>query len=154
MTPHLSDSQIDSLRAWALQGYQLSDIQKRLESEWNIRLTYMETRFLALDLKLEFHSPEKPKQAPPAPQEATTPEPLSGETPAPTEASVHVSIDEIARPGVMISGKVTFKDGENAHWYLDEMGRLGLDPATEGYTPSQESLLEFQKALQKALPHH
>ena len=37
--------------------------------------------------------------------------------------------------GAVISGKVTFSDGEKADWYLDQTGRLGLGPQKQGYRP-------------------
>jgi hypothetical protein len=49
----------------------------------------------------------------------------------------------------MFSGKVRFSDGENALWYVDETGRLGLDPDTTGYRPSQEDIIAFQAELKK-----
>ncbi|MEM7145066.1 MAG: hypothetical protein AAF591_08000 [Verrucomicrobiota bacterium] len=60
-----------------------------------------------------------------------------------------VSMHEVTPPGMLAAGSVTFGDGEKAEWYLDQMGRLGLDPATEGYRPSQEDVVAFQDELQK-----
>ncbi len=51
----------------------------------------------------------------------------------------------------MISGKVTFSDGNTAEWYLDQTGRLGIAPAVQGYRPSQEDVMAFQTELQNAL---
>ncbi len=53
------------------------------------------------------------------------------------------------KPGTMISGKVTFSDGENAAWYMDQTGRLGLDPSTIGYRPTERDVLAFQVELQR-----
>jgi len=60
-----------------------------------------------------------------------------------------VTIDQIMKPGMMISGNVTFSDGETAAWYLDQMGRLGLDPKTIGYRPAERDVLAFQVELQR-----
>jgi hypothetical protein len=49
----------------------------------------------------------------------------------------------------MISGKVTFSDGQKAEWYLDQMGRLGLNPDQVGYRPSEQDVLAFQVELQR-----
>ena len=62
-----------------------------------------------------------------------------------------MTIDQMARPGALVSGKVTFSDGNSAAWYLDQMGRLGLTPQQPGYRPSQEDLLTFQTELQNQL---
>ena len=66
--------------------------------------------------------------------------------PVPT-GTVTVTMDGIALPGALISGKVTFSDGETAIWMLDQYGRPGLDPDTPGYRPVQEDVVEFQKQL-------
>ena len=49
---------------------------------------------------------------------------------------VSVGVDEIAIPGTLVSGKVTFSDGNTAAWHLDQTGRLGLAPKQPGYRPS------------------
>jgi hypothetical protein len=54
----------------------------------------------------------------------------------------------LARPGSVVSGKVTFSDGMRADWYLDQMGRLGLGPEKQGYRPSAADVQQFQEALQ------
>ncbi|NDB76762.1 MAG: hypothetical protein EB141_14170, partial [Verrucomicrobia bacterium] len=59
--------------------------------------------------------------------------------------------DKLARPGTVVSGKVTFSDGQKADWYLDEMGRPGLVPAQKGYRPTQTDIMEFQDLLQVEL---
>ena len=64
---------------------------------------------------------------------------------------VSVGVDQIARPGAIVSGKVTFSDGQKAEWYLDQTGRLGVVPAKQGYKPSAADVQEFQIALQQEL---
>ena len=49
----------------------------------------------------------------------------------------------------MISGRVTFSDGEQAGWYMDQTGRLGLDATTPGYRPTEKDVLAFQVELQR-----
>ena len=63
--------------------------------------------------------------------------------------TVSVTIDQITRPGAMISGRTTFSDGQTAAWYLDQAGRLGLDATTAGYRPSQPDVIAFQTELEK-----
>jgi len=60
-------------------------------------------------------------------------------------------VDQIARPGALVSGKVTFSDGQKADWYLDQTGRLGVVPAQQGYKPPAADVQEFQMALQEEL---
>ena len=62
--------------------------------------------------------------------------------------NVKVSVDDIARPGLMASGRVTFAGGQGGMWYVDEMGRLGIDPEVEGYQPSEADVMAFQRELQ------
>ncbi len=50
-----------------------------------------------------------------------------------------------------MSGKVTFSDGQQADWYLDQTGRLGVIPKQQGYKPSPMDVQEFQLALQDEL---
>jgi hypothetical protein len=49
----------------------------------------------------------------------------------------------------MVSGRTTFSDGQTAEWYLDQTGRLGLNPSTPGYRPSQQDVMDFQMELEK-----
>jgi hypothetical protein len=119
--------------------------------ELGIKLTYMEVRFLVDDLKLTPKDPEPPKVvAPPA----AAPTKLTAEkNPAPEgtlpASGVSVSVDQITKPGAMISGTVKFSDGQIADWYLDQTGRLGVVPKTAGYKPSAADVQDFQLALQQ-----
>jgi len=118
----------------------MSDLQRRLKEELSIGLTYMETRFVALDLGLEIKTPEKPAEPKPA-----EPSPAPANTIPP--GKVTVTMDTLALPGALISGRVTFSDGETAIWMLDEAGRPGLDPDTPGYRPTAEDITAFQVQL-------
>jgi hypothetical protein len=60
-------------------------------------------------------------------------------------------VDTLTKPGSLASGNVTFSDGNSAEWYLDQMGRLGLAPKTEGYRPSAADVQEFQIALEREI---
>ena len=140
----LTDEQKASIFQWIQEGAGPSDIQKRLKEEFQISLTYLETRLLADDLKLNFKEPEPPPVPEPAAETAA---------PAPEEApalgKVNVTIDSITRPGSLISGRVVFSDGEKAEWYLDQTGRLGLNPETPGYRPVAKDVTDFQIELEK-----
>ena len=147
---NLDETQRQMVAKWISEGAKLSEIQKRL-LELGVKLTYMEVRFLVDDLKLTPKDPEPPKVvAPPitAPKTAAAPLTLSPE-PAPLPGGVSVSVDQITKPGAMISGKVTFSDGQSADWYLDQTGRLGVVPKQQGYKPSAADVQDFQTALQQ-----
>ena len=59
----LTPEQEALVRAWAAEGATLSDIQTRLADECGVRLSYLDTRFLLLDLKVDLV--EKTKKEPP-----------------------------------------------------------------------------------------
>lgn len=141
----LSEADKEKIHQWVAEGADMAGVQKLLKSEFGHSLTYMDTRFLALDLALEFPSPEpEPETAEEIPADS-----ILDTNQASAEFSV--TVDQIARPGAIISGLVTFSDGENAFWLIDEMGRPSLDAQTPGYRPSEEDLAKFQNALQSAI---
>src|SRR5258708_27247487 len=147
---NLSEEQRQRVTAWILEGAKLSEIQNRLMSEFKLKFTYMEVRFLVDDLKLTPKDPEPPKViappvASPAKLTAEKNPALEGTLPA---SGVNVSVDQIAKPGAVVSGKVTFSDGQNADWYLDQTVRLGVVPSQQGYKPSAADVQQFQTALQ------
>ena len=154
---NLDESQRQRVTAWILQGAKLSEIQTRLAGEFGLRLTYMEVRLLVDDLKLTPKDPEPPKHAEPPPPMAPKPTDTQNapKTPdsklAPPAGKVSVTVDQLTRPGAIASGKVTFSDGQNADWYLDQMGRLGVVPKTQGYKPPAADVQQFQAALQDEL---
>jgi hypothetical protein len=163
---NLNDAQKQQVAGWVAEGLKVSDIQKRLETELGLRLTYMEVRFLMDDLKVmpkdqappptlpaalaKAATPGPGAPAPAAPAEAPLPEPA----PLPGSGAVKLTVDQIAKPGALVSGSVTFSDGQSGMWYLDEMGRLGLGMQQKGYRPSAADVEEFQMKLQQELARH
>lgn len=155
---NLDEQQRKRVSEWINQGLKLSDIQARIASELGLKLTYMDVRLLVDDLKLTPRDPERPKAVsatldtsstlPKAPAAKTPPPDAASPTPA---GSVSIQVDQIARPGAVVSGKVTFTDGNMAEWYFDQMGRLGLVPQTPGYRPPPNDLREFQSLLDSEL---
>lgn len=131
----LSEEQISSIKDWASKGAQLSEIQKRITEEFEITVTYMDTRFAILDLGIELVEEKKEDPALEVPS-----------VPVPT-GKVTATMDSIAVPGTLVSGKVEFSDGETALWSLDQTGRPSIDPSTPGYQPKQEDIVEFQTQL-------
>jgi hypothetical protein len=148
---NLDEAQKNKVSGWIREGLKLSEIQNRLLSEYGVKLTYMEVRLLVDDLKLVPKDPEpaKPAAAAPAPPGLGpgVPEP----TMPPSGRGVSVAVDQLARPGTLASGKVTFSDGQKAEWYLDQSGRLGLSPQQKGYRPPQGDVEEFQMTLEAEL---
>jgi len=147
---NLTEEQRQRVSAWILEGAKLSEIQNRLLSEFKLKFTYMEVRLLVDDLKLTPKDPEPPKVvAPPAadPAKLTVEKNPAPEGTLPA-SGVSVSVDQIAKPGAIVSGKVTFSDGQTADWILDQTGRLGVVPKQAGYKPSAADVQDFQTALQ------
>jgi hypothetical protein len=161
---NLDEAQRKKVAAWIAEGLKLSEIQSRLGSELGVRMTYMEVRLLVDDLKLTPKDIEPPK---PIASQLTNPVgaktdvprpagPASAEVPGPNEPgaaakSVSVSVDQIARPGAVVSGKVVFTDGNKADWYIDQNGRLGLAPQLAGYRPPAAEVQQFQMVLESEL---
>lgn len=131
----LTPEQKDSLKQWAAEGATMSDLQRRLKDDFGHTLTYMDTRFLILDLGIELVEEVKVEKK-------------EEEKPAPVPTGfVETTMDSLTLPGALVSGKVTFSDGETAIWMLDQTGRPGLDPDTPGYRPTPEDIKEFQLQL-------
>jgi hypothetical protein len=152
----LDETQRLAVTRWISEGAKLAEIQNRLAAEFGLKLTYMEARFLVDDLKLTPKDPEPPKAAEPPPAAkplTTTPMPADEISAAdevlPPASKVAVTVDQITRPGAIVSGKVTFSDGKLADWYLDQAGRLGVVPKEQGYKPSAADVQDFQLALQQ-----
>jgi|ERR1041385_3396546 hypothetical protein len=155
LTMNLDDAQRQKVAEWIAQGLKLSEIQSRIATELGVRLTYMDVRLVVDDLKLTPKDVDKPKlsgtfappQVPASPAaKAAAPFPEE-EGEAPARPNVSVKVDQIARPGAVVSGKVTFSDGNSADWYFDQTGRLGLIPQSPGYRPNAADLQEFQGVL-------
>ena len=145
-------------------GISLSEIQSLVNAEFKLSMTYMDIRILASELEIDWQklSPEKKTSAPeeqtaPTQEEATesAAEPAAQEQPEqpdcmPDLSTTKVEVSKLARPGMMFSGSAVFANGSTADWYLDNMGRLGVDNL-QGDKPSQEDIEKFQMVLQNEL---
>lgn len=157
----LTPAQITKVSQWVAEGSTLSVIQGRLSSELGISMTFLDVRFLVDDLNLTLQEKEEPKK----PEEPVAPEAVPADTAAadaaqsaaPVDgapagpASVKVEIDPLARAGTMVSGTVTFSDGQLADWYIDMEGRPGVVPRIPGYRPTQPDIVDFQTKLDLVL---
>ena len=143
-------------------GVSLSDIQNMVNAEFKQNLTYMDIRIMASELEIDWQQLNPQKEA--AVEDVTaveaakkTEEVPAEEAPAeeaapgmPDLSDTKIEISKIARPGMMFSGSVTLANGSTADWYLDNMGRLGVDNL-QGDQPGQEDIEKFQIALQLEL---
>ena len=175
----LDDSQKDMVRQWAAEGAGLSEIQRRIKEEFGISMTYMDVRFMMLDLHADVKDKPEPKEQGSGVRdqgsggsdqgsgvrdqgsETENQEPGTenqeldddGYTPPGMDGgNVTVELDRVVRAGAIASGSVTFSDGVTGSWYVDQMGRLGLTKVSKpGYQPSREDIEAFQMELQAKL---
>lgn len=154
----LSPEQLAQVEIWAADGANLNQVQDRLKTEFGITLTYLDARLLMLDVGVRIKDkPREEAPKPPEPAAAAAPLPAEDETwnenfddatqPTPPAAGITMTADQISLPGALISGKVTFSDGVKASWFLDQMGRLGLNGSPQGYQPPPADVPQFQQQL-------
>ena len=144
------------------EGESLSNIQNMVNAEFKQNMTYMDLRILASTLDVDWQAldPKAKKApapepaapaAPEAPAEVPAEEPAAEPADAPTGAGdTVVEVSKLARPGMMLSGTVKFASGSTADWYVDGMGRLGLENLV-GAKPTQDDVEKFQIELDKAV---
>jgi hypothetical protein len=162
----LTSEQKKAVTDWVAKGDGLSEVQRKLASEFNITMTFMDVRFLVDDLgaTLKNKQTAQPKAIPASPNDDLTTGAAAG-APADEEAvedlpppaadgvisNVKIDIDVIMKPGAIVSGTVVFSDGVKASWSLDTSGRLALSASKEGYRPGPDDVRAFQQELTKQL---
>ncbi len=146
---NLNEEQKKLVAAWVTEGASLAEVQRRLKEELALTATYMDVRFLVDDLQLQLK--EQPKQSEAVDRLAAAKQEGESARTGPPPGGVSVTMDTITKPHALVSGKVTFSDGETAEWMLDQTGRLGLNPATPGYRPSEADVMTFQQELQRVV---
>ena len=159
----LSPEQLASVTQWAEDGATLNDIQRKLKDEFGIVMTYLDARLLMMDVGVRLK--DKPKEPEPV-QEAPKDQPSSEDVPdalvdemdepsatdaPPSQGQVSVTVDTLALPGAIVSGKAKFSDGKSISWYVDQMGRLGMRAPEAGYQPPPGDVADFQKQLDRVL---
>jgi hypothetical protein len=149
----ITDSQKSTVIQWIQQGLSLAELQRKLNEEFQISMTYMDVRFLVDDLDVAVVEPEEDSgddaaaEAKPAPAEEAELVDDGG------TGAVSVDVDAIMRPGALVSGSVSFSDGKSLGWQLGASGQLGLIPDDDDpeYRPSPDDIQEFQTQLQDVL---
>ena len=122
------------------QGRTLSEIQDFLRKEKGDSVTYMELRLLLSEMP-DATLPEK---------ETPKPAVLPAE-PKTAAGKLSISVDQMPAPGAMLSGYARFGSGAKAHWFLDNAGRLGLEPELGSEKPTQKDMQEFSTELRRML---
>ena len=162
MTREWTPEQKQKISEWVAQGNSLAEIQKKLASEFQIGLTYMEVRLVLDDLRVTPKNRPTPTatanlKAPPAAAKAgplgEPPDDLiqADDAPPPGGGQVRVDVDRITKPGSVVSGTVVFSDGTKAGWMVDSMGRLGLSGTPPNYRPNPTDIHAFQAELDAQL---
>ena len=144
-----NEEQKKEIARWVAEGMGLSDVQKKINSDYGVVMTYMDVRFLVDDLDLTLVDKEEEKPKDDSTESSDTPD-LTDDL-NPNDGGVTVEVDPVTPPGAMASGSVRFSDGQNQKCTLDQFGRLCLSGGEEGYKPSEEDVMEFQKQLDSAL---
>ncbi|TLD68447.1 hypothetical protein FEM03_22860 [Phragmitibacter flavus] len=163
----LTDEQKQAITQWAADGATLNDIQARLKEDYSLVYTYFDTRLLVMELGVTLKDKKRDVPAPePEPEPAASGnasedpnaafddesgDDFASDIPPGGNSNVSVSLDTLAIPGTMVSGKATFSDAVTVSWYLDQQGRLGLRDAPPGYQPPPQDIQSFQLQLQKLL---
>ena len=172
----LTEEQKADVAKWFAAGASLDEIQKRMKTEFGVHMTYLDLRLMVADLpqpvETEPAAPDGPAHngpahevpAPPrrvasssgpASDDGTSAAPkrydLDAPDGTPPASDLTVEVDALTIPGTFASGAVTFSDGTKAKWYLDQLGRLGLDDVPPGYRPSPGDAALFQSRLVEAL---
>ncbi len=161
-------------------GMSLSDLQKLLDSEYGMKMTYFELRMIVSGLRIDWDKQEKkqrpviptpqaPSPAPKAPEPkqetsldglAEESQPLdeeddeeeSEDTDDSDDGNTVVTIDDSPMQGAVMSGSVKFASGASGKWMMNRMGQLGLASLDEGSEqPTQDDLMLFQQELQVVL---
>ncbi|HVM61935.1 MAG TPA: hypothetical protein VMV72_13820 [Verrucomicrobiae bacterium] len=144
------------------KGQTLSQIQDFLHREKNDPITYMELRLLLSEMP-DAKLPEKEVRKTVLPSAAVPPAgasakatsrdapPSSSARETPTAARLSISVDQVPAPGSMLSGYARFSSGAKGHWFLDEMGRLGIEPELGSGKPTQADMQEFSNELRRLL---
>lgn len=149
----LDQEQKTLVAQWVKEGCGLSEIQRRITDQFKLNFTYMDVRFLVIELGLDIQDKLKPSAAPKTISPATAPEDavpeLAPEPPA--GGGVSVEVDRLTLPGALVSGTAVFSDGVKANWSLDQAGRLALGAKDKSYRPSAQDVQEFQMAIAREL---
>jgi len=150
------------VRELLVKGLTLSQIQDHFHKEKNDPITYMELRLLLSEMP-DAKLPEK--EPPKTILGAGGPTPSVGGKVAAKDSGraagdrepdviggkLSISVDQTPAPGAMLSGYARFSSGAKAHWFLDEMGRLGVEPELGSGKPTQTDMQEFSTELRRML---
>jgi hypothetical protein len=140
------------------KGLGLSEIQKRLFSENQVKITFLDLKLIASEIKdvaqtLDKNSSkkesEKPKPIEDNESDFVSQEGNTVDAELMDEGDTIVELDKLLRPGAALSGTVKFASGVKAGWTIDNYGRFALENASG--KPTQDDLALFQAELRKKI---
>lgn len=149
-----NDERKPIVRQLLAAGRSLSEILDSLHKEQNDTITYMGLRLLLSempDAKLPEKEQPKTPVLPPEPAPAMSPAGKGQPGAVAAGGKLSISVDQVPAPGAMLSGYARFSSGAKAHWFLDEMGRLGLELELGSSKPTQPDMQEFSAELRRLL---
>ena len=147
MSVTVNEHQLEAIKAWAAEGADLNAIQKKLQSEFELHLTFMEVRFLMLDHGIELVAEsEQTSEGKSSDRQEKVHQDVGTEEQG---SKVRVELDDLQLPGTLFSGKAHFPGGAEGAWQIDQLWRLGWSKLTG--TPSPEEMQSFQQELSSML---
>jgi hypothetical protein len=128
------------------EGWSLGDVQQHLDEQYGDKVTFLALRLLAAELDVDWDRvDEEQGKGEQIVQDVSKAVPAEGQP-----GQTQISISKVVRPGAALSGDVVFQSGARAEWYVDAMGRLGLNPEGD-QRPTEEDIQDFQEELQRKL---
>ena len=146
----MDDNQIKEIvRKELNKGTALGEVQRMLQEEHDVNMTYFDLRMMAAELDVDWDKQEDKKTV----TEAASTEGILDEQPQEGGAATgtQVTVDKVTRPDALMSGTVKFKSGASGKWFIDHAQQLGLSPDPGSSKPTQDDVIEFQQELQKAV---
>ncbi len=145
MSTIVNEEQLAAVKKWVAEGVDLNGIQKKLQSEYGLHLTYMDVRFLLLDHGIELASEKPSPDVAANDPQSESKEHLSEGGEGNVSGTVRVELDDLQLPGTLISGKAHFPGGAEGAWQIDQLGRFGWSKLNG--TPSPEEMKSFEQEL-------
>jgi len=149
------------IRQLVQEGRTLSQVLDHLHREKGDTITYMDLRLLLSempDVKLPEKEFPKALALPDTPPPAAAAQGDKGKAARPGAAAaaagsgkLSISVDQVPAPGSVLSGYARFSSGAKAHWFLDDLGRLGLEPELGTGKPTEADMKEFSGQLRQML---
>lgn len=140
----LSQEQKSLIEQWVNEGQDFNALQKSINNQFGLKLTFMDTRFLILDMGLQIQTKEE--------DPSETREPALTTTKG--TGQLELSISEITRPGMAVSGDVIFPSGAFGIWFIDSQYRIGIDPDASSPEPTEKDMNSFQTEIKGFLRNH